>query len=360
MVGKLLSNNLINLGLYDEVKSQLVAAGKDLITIEDMELEPSLGNGGLGRLAACFLDSIASLGLNGDGVGLNYHFGLFRQLFVYHQQTAVPNEWITPHSWLKESPISYQVPFAHFTLTSKLYDIDVPGYKMERKNRLRLFDLGSVDDNIIYDGIEFDKEDIFRNLTLFLYPDDSTDEGKVLRIFQQYFMVSNAAQLLIDEAIAKGSNLHDLPDYAVVQINDTHPSLVIPELIRLLELRGISFDEAVEIVKKMTAYTNHTILSEALEKWPLDFLNRVVPHLVPFIEELDRRAKAIKNDPAVNIIDEEGRVHMAHMDIHYGYSINGVAALHTEILKTSELKAFYSFILRNSTTKQTGLPSDVG
>lgn len=355
LIGKLLSNNLINLGLYDEVKSQLVAAGKDLIAIEDMELEPSLGNGGLGRLAACFLDSIASLGLNGDGVGLNYHFGLFRQLFEYHQQSAVPNEWITLRSWLTESPISYQVPFANFTLTSKLYDIDVPGYKMERKNRLRLFDLGSVDDNIIYDGIEFDKEDIFRNLTLFLYPDDSTDEGKILRIFQQYFMVSNAAQLLIDEAVAKGSNLHDLPDYAVVQINDTHPSLVIPELIRLLELRGISFDEAVEIVKKMTAYTNHTILSEALEKWPLDFLNYVVPHLVPFIVELDRRAKEVKDDPAVNIIDEYGRVHMAHMDIHYGYSINGVAALHTEILKTSELKAFYELYPEKFNNKTNGI-----
>ena len=355
LIGKLLSNNLINLGLYDEVKEQLLEAGKDLIAIEEMEMEPSLGNGGLGRLAACFLDSIASLGLNGDGVGLNYHFGLFRQLFQYHQQSAVPNEWITPRSWLTESPISYQVPFANFSLTSKLYDIDVPGYKTERKNRLRLFDLGSVDDNIIYDGIEFDKEDIFRNLTLFLYPDDSTDQGKVLRIFQQYFMVSNAAQLLIDEAIAKGSNLHDLADYAVVQINDTHPSLVIPELIRLLELRGISFDEAVDIVKSMTAYTNHTILSEALEKWPLDFLNRVVPHLVPFIEELDRRAKAVKNDPAVNIIDEYGRVHMAHMDIHYGYSINGVAALHTEILKSSELKAFYELYPEKFNNKTNGI-----
>ncbi len=341
LIGKLLSNNLINLGIYDEVKTQLQAAGKDLLAIEDVEMEPSLGNGGLGRLAACFLDSIASLGLNGDGVGLNYHFGLFRQIFRYHQQSAVPNEWITPRSWLTESPISYKVPFANFTLTSKLYDIDVPGYKTERKNRLRLFDLASVDDNIIDDGIDFDKEDIFRNLTLFLYPDDSNDQGKILRIFQQYFMVSNAAQLLIDEAIAKGSNLHDLADYAVVQINDTHPSLVIPELIRLLELRGISFDEAVEIVKNMTAYTNHTILAEALEKWPLDFLNKVVPHLVPFIEELDRRAKAVKDDESVNIIDRNGRVHMAHMDIHYGYSINGVAALHTEILKSSELKPFY-------------------
>lgn len=355
LIGKLLSNNLINLGLYDEVKEQLLAAGKDLIAIEEMEMEPSLGNGGLGRLAACFLDSIASLGLNGDGVGLNYHFGLFRQLFQYHQQKAVPNEWITDRSWLRESPISYQVPFANFTLTSKLYDIDVPGYKTERKNRLRLFDLATVDDDIIYDGIDFDKEDIFRNLTLFLYPDDSTDQGKILRIFQQYFMVSNAAQLLIDEAIAKGSNLHDLADYAVVQINDTHPSLVIPELIRLLELRGISFDEAVEIVKSMTAYTNHTILSEALEKWPLDFLNRVVPHLVPFIEELDRRAKAIRNDEAVNIIDQHGRVHMANMDIHYGYSINGVAALHTEILKTSELKAFYDLYPEKFNNKTNGI-----
>lgn len=355
LIGKLLSNNLINLGIYDEVKGQLAAAGKDLLAIEDVEMEPSLGNGGLGRLAACFLDSIASLGLNGDGVGLNYHFGLFRQLFQYHQQSAVPNEWITPRSWLTESPISYKVPFANFTLTSKLYDIDVPGYKTERKNRLRLFDLASVDDNIIDDGISFDMEDIFRNLTLFLYPDDSTDQGKILRIFQQYFMVSNAAQLLIDEAIAKGSNLHDLPDYAVVQINDTHPSLVIPELIRLLEIRGIDFDEAVQIVKKMTAYTNHTILAEALEKWPLDFLNRVVPHLVPFIEELDRRAKEVKNDPAVNIIDEHGRVHMAHMDIHYGYSINGVAALHTDILKSSELKAFYDLYPEKFNNKTNGI-----
>lgn len=355
LIGKLLSNNLINLGLYDAVKTQLAQAGKDLIAIEDFEMEPSLGNGGLGRLAACFLDSIATLGLSGDGVGLNYHFGLFRQIFRYHQQATIPDKWITDHNWLTESAISYQVPFANFTLTSKLYDIDVPGYKTERKNRLRLFDLGSVDNNILYDGIQFDQEDIFRNLTLFLYPDDSQDSGKILRIFQQYFMVSNAAQLIIDEAIAKGSNLHDLPDYAVIQINDTHPSLIIPEMIRLLELRGISFDEAIEIVKKMTAYTNHTILSEALEKWPLDFLNRVVPHLVPFIEELDRRAKAVKNDASVNIIDEHGRVHMAHMDIHYGYSINGVAALHTEILKHSELKAFYELYPEKFNNKTNGI-----
>ncbi|WP_303973528.1 glycogen/starch/alpha-glucan phosphorylase [Streptococcus merionis] len=355
LIGKLLSNNLINLGLYAEVKDQLAEAGKDLLQIEEVEMEPSLGNGGLGRLAACFLDSIATLGLNGDGVGLNYHFGLFQQLFEDNQQKAVPNPWITPESWLKPSKISYEVPFANFTLTSKLYDIDVPGYKTATKNRLRLFDLGSVDDNIIYDGIEFDKPDIFRNLTLFLYPDDSTREGELLRIFQQYFMVSNAAQLLIDEAVAKGSNLYDLADYAVVQINDTHPSLVIPELIRLLTERGIDFDKAVEIVSSMTAYTNHTILAEALEKWPLDFLNEVVPHLVPIIEELDRRVKETYHNDSVNIIDEQGRVHMAHMDMHYGFSVNGVAALHTDILKSSELKPFYDIYPEKFNNKTNGI-----
>lgn len=355
LIGKLLSNNLINLGIYEDIKSQLAAAGKDLIKIEDVEMEPSLGNGGLGRLAACFLDSIATLGLNGDGVGLNYHFGLFQQLFENNQQKAVPNAWITPDSWLKPSKISYEVPFAHFTLTSKLYDIDVPGYKTATKNRLRLFDLGSVDDNIIYDGIEFDKQDIFRNLTLFLYPDDSNREGELLRIFQQYFMVSNAAQLLIDEAIAKGSNLYDLADYAVVQINDTHPSLVIPELIRLLTGRGIDFDQAVAIVSSMTAYTNHTILAEALEKWPLSFLQEVVPHLVPIIEALDARVKAQYPDPSVGIIDEHGRVHMAHMDMHYGFSVNGVAALHTEILKSSELKPFYDLYPEKFNNKTNGI-----
>ncbi|MGT2784167.1 glycogen/starch/alpha-glucan phosphorylase [Streptococcus merionis] len=355
LIGKLLSNNLINLGLYAEVKDQLAEAGKDLLQIEEVEMEPSLGNGGLGRLAACFLDSIATLGLNGDGVGLNYHFGLFQQLFEDNQQKAVPNPWITPESWLKPSKISYEVPFANFTLTSKLYDIDVPGYKTATKNRLRLFDLGSVDDNIIYDGIEFDKPDIFRNLTLFLYPDDSTREGELLRIFQQYFMVSNAAQLLIDEAVAKGSNLYDLADYAVVQINDTHPSLVIPELLRLLTERGIDFDKAVEIVSSMTAYTNHTILAEALEKWPLDFLNEVVPHLVPIIEELDRRVKETYHNDSVNIIDEQGRVHMAHMDMHYGFSVNGVAALHTDILKSSELKPFYDIYPEKFNNKTNGI-----
>ncbi|MGT2757658.1 glycogen/starch/alpha-glucan phosphorylase [Streptococcus ovuberis] len=355
LIGKLLSNNMINLGIYEDVKQQLADAGKDLIKIEDVELEPSLGNGGLGRLAACFLDSIATLGLNGDGVGLNYHFGLFQQLFEDNQQKAVPNAWITPESWLKPSKISYEVPFANFTLTSKLYDIDVPGYKTATKNRLRLFDLGSVDDNIIYDGIEFDKQDIFRNLTLFLYPDDSNREGELLRIFQQYFMVSNAAQLLIDEAIAKGSNLHDLADYAVVQINDTHPSLVIPELIRLLTERGINFDQAIEIVSSMTAYTNHTILAEALEKWPLNFLEEVVPHLVPIIKALDARVKEQYPDPALAIIDENERVHMAHMDMHYGFSVNGVAALHTDILKSSELKAFYDIYPEKFNNKTNGI-----
>ena len=355
LIGKLLSNNLINLGLYDDVKQELADAGKDLIEVEEVELEPSLGNGGLGRLAACFLDSIATLGLNGDGVGLNYHFGLFQQVLKNNEQTTIPNFWLTEQNWLVRSSRSYQVPFAHFTLTSTLYDIDVPGYKTETKNRLRLFDLDSVDADIITDGIDFDKTDIARNLTLFLYPDDSDKQGELLRIFQQYFMVSNGAQLIIDEAIAKGSNLHDLADYAVIQINDTHPSLVIPEMIRLLTERGLDLDEAIAIVQKMTAYTNHTILAEALEKWPLEFLKEVVPHLVPIIKELDKRVKDKYADPAVQIIDEDDRVHMAHMDIHYGYSVNGVAALHTEILKNSELKAFYDIYPEKFNNKTNGI-----
>ena len=355
LIGKLLSNNLINLGLYDDVKQELADAGKDLIEVEEVELEPSLGNGGLGRLAACFLDSIATLGLNGDGVGLNYHFGLFQQVLKNNEQTTIPNFWLTEQNWLVRSSRSYQVPFAHFTLTSTLYDIDVPGYKTETKNRLRLFDLDSVDADIITDGIDFDKTDIARNLTLFLYPDDSDKQGELLRIFQQYFMVSNGAQLIIDEAIEKGSNLHDLVDYAVIQINDTHPSLVIPEMIRLLTERGLDLDEAIAIVQKMTAYTNHTILAEALEKWPLEFLKEVVPHLVPIIKELDKRVKAKYADPAVQIIDEDDRVHMAHMDIHYGYSVNGVAALHTEILKNSELKAFYDIYPEKFNNKTNGI-----
>ncbi len=355
LIGKLLSNNLINLGLYDDVKKELADAGKDLIEVEEVELEPSLGNGGLGRLAACFLDSIATLGLNGDGVGLNYHFGLFQQVLKNNEQTTVPNFWLTEQNWLVKSSHSYQVPFADFTLTSTLYDIDVPGYKTATKNRLRLFDLDSVDASIIEDGIDFDKTDIARNLTLFLYPDDSNKQGELLRIFQQYFMVSNGAQLIIDEAIEKGSNLHDLADYAVIQINDTHPSMVIPEMIRLLTERGIPLDEAINIVKNMTAYTNHTILAEALEKWPLEFLEEVVPHLVPIIKELDKRVKAEYADPAVQIIDEHDRVHMAHMDIHYGYSVNGVAALHTEILKNSELKAFYDIYPEKFNNKTNGI-----
>ena len=355
LIGKLLSNNLINLGLYDDVKQELADAGKDLIEVEEVELEPSLGNGGLGRLAACFLDSIATLGLNGDGVGLNYHFGLFQQVLKNNEQTTIPNFWLTEQNWLVRSSRSYQVPFAHFTLTSTLYDIDVPGYKTETKNLLRLFYLDSVDADIITDGIDFDKTDIARNLTLFLYPDDSDKQGELLRIFQQYFMVSNGAQLIIDEAIEKGSNLHDLADYAVIQINDTHPSLVIPEMIRLLTERGLDLDEAIAIVQKMTAYTNHTILAEALEKWPLEFLKEVVPHLVPIIKELDKRVKAKYADPAVQIIDEDNRVHMAHMDIHYGYSVNGVAALHTEILKNSELKAFYDIYPEKFNNKTNGI-----
>ena len=356
LIGKLLSNNLINLGLYDDVKKELAAAGKDLIEVEEVELEPSLGNGGLGRLAACFIDSIATLGLNGDGVGLNYHFGLFQQVLKNNQQETIPNAWLTEQNWLVRSSRSYQVPFADFTLTSTLYDIDVTGYETATKNRLRLFDLDSVDSSIIKDGINFDKTDIARNLTLFLYPDDSDRQGELLRIFQQYFMVSNGAQLIIDEAIEKGSNLHDLADSAVVQINDTHPSMVIPELIRLLtEKHGFEFDEAVAIVSKMVGYTNHTILAEALEKWPLDYLEEVVPHLVVIIKKLDAIIREKYEDPRVQIIDEHNRVHMAHMDIHFSTSVNGVAALHTEILKASELKPFYDLYPERFNNKTNGI-----
>ena len=356
LIGKLLSNNLINLGLYDEVKEELEAAGHSLAEIEEIELEPSLGNGGLGRLAACFLDSIATLGLTGDGVGLNYHYGLFEQKFKDNQQNAVPNVWLTPESWLVPTETSYKVPFGDFTLTSKMFDIDVLGYEQSTKNKLHLFDVESIDESLVSsDSIAFDKTQIAKNLTLFLYPDDSDEAGHLLRIYQQYFMVSNGAQLLIDEALAKGSNLHDLAEYATVQINDTHPSMVIPELIRLLGERGIEFDEAVEIVSAMTAYTNHTILSEALEKWPLAYLEKVVPHLVPIIKELDARVRAQFDDASVAIIDEHNRVHMANMDIHYGYSVNGVAALHTEILKQSELKNFYEIYPKKFNNKTNGI-----
>ena len=356
LIGKLLSNNLINLGLYDEVKEVLAEAGHTLAEIEEIELEPSLGNGGLGRLAACFLDSIATLGLTGDGVGLNYHYGLFEQKFKNNQQDAVPNVWLTPESWLVPTETSYKVPFADFTLTSKMFDIDVLGYEQSTKNKLHLFDVDSIDESLVSsDSISFDKTQIAKNLTLFLYPDDSDEQGELLRIYQQYFMVSNGAQLLLDEAVAKGSNLHDLAEYATVQINDTHPSMVIPELIRLLGERGIEFDEAVEIVRSMTAYTNHTILAEALEKWPLHYLEQVVPHLVPIIKELDARVRAQFDDASVAIIDEHNRVHMANMDIHYGYSVNGVAALHTEILKQSELKNFYEIYPEKFNNKTNGI-----
>ena len=356
LIGKLLSNNLINLGIYDEVKEELEAEGHTLAEIEEIELEPSLGNGGLGRLAACFLDSIATLGLAGDGVGLNYHFGLFEQKFKDNQQNAVPNQWLTPDSWLVPTSVSYEVPFANFTLKSKMFNIDVLGYEQSHKNQLHLFDVDTIDESLVHDdSIEFDKTRIAENLTLFLYPDDSDEQGELLRIYQQYFMVSNGAQLLLDEAVAKGSNLHDLAEYATVQINDTHPSMVIPELIRLLGERGIEFDEAVEIVRSMTAYTNHTILAEALEKWPLHYLEQVVPHLVPIIKELDARVRAQFDDASVAIIDEYNRVHMANMDIHYGYSVNGVAALHTEILKQSELKNFYEIYPEKFNNKTNGI-----
>lgn len=356
LIGKLLSNNLINLGVYKDIQAELEAAGKSLAQVEDVEPEPSLGNGGLGRLAACFIDSMSTLAINGEGVGLNYHCGLFRQVFKKNEQEAEPNFWIENDSWLIPTTISYDVPFKNFTLKSKLDRLDILGYKKETKNYLNLFDIESVNYNLITDGISFDKTDIKENLTLFLYPDDSDKNGELLRIYQQYFMVSNAAQLLIDEAIERGSNLHDLAEYAYVQINDTHPSMVIPELIRLLtEKHGIEFVEAVAIVKNMTGYTNHTILAEALEKWPLEFLEEVVPHLVDIIKELDALIRAEIKDPAVQIIDESGRVHMAHMDIHFSNSVNGVAALHTEILKNSELKAFYELYPEKFNNKTNGI-----
>ena len=354
LIGKLLSNNLINLGLYDEVKKELAAAGKSLAEIEELEPEPSLGNGGLGRLAACFVDSIATLGLNGDGVGLNYHYGLFRQVFdKKHLQQETPNPWMENESWLTKTETSYQVPFGGFTVTSRLYDLDVTGYN-NHSTRLRLFDLESVDESIVKDGIDFDKTEIEKNLTLFLYPDDSDDKGRLLRVYQQYFMVSNAAQLILDECIARGSNLHDLADYAAVQINDTHPSMVIPELIRLLGQHGIIMDEAISIVSKVCAYTNHTILAEALEKWPIAFLEKAVPQLMPIIRELDNRIRATVKDETTYII-QNGLVHMAHMDIHYGYSVNGVAYLHTEILKNTELNNFYKLYPERFNNKTNGI-----
>ena len=355
LIGKLLSNNLINLGLYKTVKKELEAAGKDIGEIEEIEPEPSLGNGGLGRLAACFLDSMATLNLHGDGVGLNYHMGLFKQVFDHNFQKETPNPWIEKDSWLIKTNVSYPVSFGDLTVTSRMYDIEVTGYE-GRTNKLHLFDVDTLDESLIKDGtISFDKTDIAKNLTLFLYPDDSDEAGNLLRIYQQYFMVSNAAHLILDECTARGCKLTDLDEYAAIQINDTHPSMVIPELIRLLLERGITMDEAVKLVTKVCAYTNHTILSEALEKWPLAYLEKVVPQLVLIIKELDKRVKAKYSDPKVAIIDENDRVHMAHMDIHYGHSVNGVAYLHTEILKNSELNAFYKIYPEKFNNKTNGI-----
>ncbi len=354
LIGKLLSNNLINLGIYEEVKQVLAENGKNLAEIEEVEPEPSLGNGGLGRLAACFLDSIATLGLNGDGVGLNYHYGLFKQVFEHNLQHEEPNPWIEKESWLTKTNVTYPVQFGGFTLQSRLYDIDVIGYE-NRTTKLHLFDVETVDESLVGDGINFDKEDIAKNLTLFLYPDDSDDKGRILRVYQQYFMVSNAAQLIIDETLARGGDLHKLDEYAAIQINDTHPSMVIPELIRLLMQRGILMDEAIEIVSKTCAYTNHTILAEALEKWPIHFLEKAVPQLLPIIYELNSRVVRKYDDKSVAIIDDEKRVHMAHMDIHYGYSVNGVAYLHTEILKNTELNNFYKIYPEKFNNKTNGI-----
>ncbi len=354
LIGKLLSNNLINLGIYEDVKKLLADNGKSLAEIEEVEPEPSLGNGGLGRLAACFLDSIASLGLNGDGVGLNYHYGLFKQVFKNNLQNETPNPWIEKESWLTKTDVTYPIQFGGFTLQSRLYDIDVIGYE-NRTTKLHLFDVETVDESLVGEGIDFDKEDIAKNLTLFLYPDDSDDKGRILRVYQQYFMVSNAARLIIDETLARGGDLHKLNEYAVIQINDTHPSMVIPEMIRLLMERGILMDEAIDIVSKTCAYTNHTILAEALEKWPIHFLEKAVPQLLPIIYELNSRVVKKYDDKSVAIIDDEKRVHMAHMDIHYGYSVNGVAYLHTEILKNTELNNFYRIYPEKFNNKTNGI-----
>ena len=353
LIGKLLSNNLINLGVYEEVKKTLADNGKSLAEVEEVEPEPSLGNGGLGRLAACFLDSIASLGLNGDGVGLNYHYGLFKQVFENNLQHETKNPWIEKESWLTKTDVTYPIQFGSFTLTSRLYDIDVVGYN-NRTTKLHLFDVETVDESIVGEGIDFNKEDIAKNLTLFLYPDDSDDKGRLLRVYQQYFMVSNGARLILDEAVARGCNLHDLADYAVVQINDTHPTMVIPELIRLLMERGIEMDEAIDIVSKTCAYTNHTILAEALEKWPIGYMEKAVPQLMPIIYELNNRVNRKFRDKSVAII-KDGCVHMAHIDIHSGFSVNGVAYLHTEILKNSELNNFYKIYPEKFNNKTNGI-----
>lgn len=354
LIGKLLSNNLINLGIYEDVKNQLAENGKDICEIEEIENEPSLGNGGLGRLAACFLDSIATLGLHGDGIGLNYHFGLFRQVFKDNSQTTVPDKWLSENCWINKTDKVYPVNFGKTEASARLYEIIVTGYD-SITNKLRLFDIESIDESIITEGIDFDKTEVLKNLTLFLYPDDSDENGRLLRIYQQYFMVSAGAQLILDEAVERGCSLHDLYDYAVIQINDTHPTMIIPELIRLLIQRGIDIDEAIEIVSRTCAYTNHTILAEALEKWNISQLKKVVPQLVPIIEILDDKVRRKFDEPAVHIIDKDDRVHMAHIDIHYSSSVNGVAWLHTEILKNEELKHFYNIYPEKFNNKTNGI-----
>ncbi len=355
LIGKLLSNHLINLGLFDEAKALLARYGHDLAAIEEQENEPSLGNGGLGRLAACFLDSIATLGLYGDGAGLNYHDGLFYQRFLHDQQCEEKNPWITPESWLTDTGVRFTVPFGGFSLESILYDIRVSGYQ-SGSNVLHLFDTPTVDESIIGEGISFDKSDIARNLTLFLYPDDSDEAGRLLRVYQQYFLVSSTAQLILKETKERGCDVRRLHEHVAVQINDTHPTMIIPELVRLLtEQEGMTMDDAIAEVAKTCAYTNHTILAEALETWPMDFMRRAVPQLVPIFEELDRRAKQVSADPRVAILDDQDRVHMAHIDIHYGYSVNGVAALHTEILKETELHPFYELYPEKFNNKTNGI-----
>ena len=354
LIGKLLSNNMINLGIYKEVKDILAQNGKDITAIEEIEPEPSLGNGGLGRLAACFLDSIATLGLAGDGVGLNYHLGLFKQEFKNNLQRETPNPWIEEKSWLTKTDVVYPVQFKGLNVNARMYDVEVTGYN-NKTNKLHLFDIDSVDESIVEDGIDFNKEDVEKNLTLFLYPDDSDENGRLLRIYQQYFMVSAGAQLILDECVAKGCKLYDLPEYAVIQINDTHPTMVIPELIRLLVERGLDMDEAIEVVSKTCAYTNHTILAEALEKWPVHYLRKVVPQLMPIIEVLDDKVRRKYEDESVSIIDRNDTVHMAHIDIHYGFSVNGVASLHTEILKETELNNFYKIYPEKFNNKTNGI-----
>ena len=354
LIGKLLSNNMINLGIYEDVRKMLAANGKDICEIEEIEAEPSLGNGGLGRLAACFLDSIATLGYNGSGIGLNYHLGLFQQKFADHMQKETKNPWMDRSGWLKRTDVGFPVSFGNMTLQSVMYEILVTGYG-NRTNKLQLFDIDSVDESIVQDGISFDKKEIAKNLTLFLYPDDSDEDGRKLRIYQQYFMVSNGAQLILKECEARGCNLYDLPDYAVIQINDTHPTMIIPELIRLLIARGLSVDDAIDVVSRTCAYTNHTILAEALEKWPLHYLQEIVPQLVPIIEILDDKVRRKYADESVAVIDRNDVVHMAHIDIHYGFSVNGVAALHTEILKETELHNFYQLYPEKFNNKTNGI-----